>query len=621
VTWYKGIAKINLPRKAINNLSGLLLGILGTIVIFKDLILAGTYNVLWSSNYDTGLIYWIVNWGYHILFEETNPRNFWNANYYYPNLTTLAYTDSMLSLQMVFAPLRFLGVPSILALYLSLGATCVISCILTKYALDRTGYFSNLEAILITFSSIFCLSMISFFYHYQLFGFELALPFFLYLFLYLRDLKTSDLVAVCALFAVASCYSTYLAPILVAFTLFLAPPSVIWHLRKTGLRSIINRTGLKHLGIVLAFASVLYFVLFRPYIQVAHLFPAASLDEVSIYSANISSIINGYSIFSFWYAPFSHYPTGGWEFEYFPGYILLTGCLVFIGFFIYKAFILLKSKLVKSKLKTGFPPIEQETNLYPDEVKRHIPYSFILYISILFLLSIILSWGPYAKWNNQITAIKLPYYWLVNVLPGWNSVRAPGRLGMFIGLPLSVFLIFGVREFCPKPFIRTAITSLLLVGVFIESFPVFHVYPFSPDPEGIYAKVAKFNITNQPLLELPVVNTMNGADPILNIIKQLDGSTLHWGWLVTGYSSKTTKEQQNIFELEWQLQRHQTDIQPILTFAKKKHISYFLIHLDQYPPDLAKYWIDYKDNNKVCVLWEDNNTVFFRIGSSHCKES
>lgn len=87
--------------KALKPFSGLFVGILGTMILFKDLILARKYNVLWASDFDPGLMYWIVEWGYHIFFEEFNSTNFWNANSFYPNSNTLAYSDGVRSGQKI----------------------------------------------------------------------------------------------------------------------------------------------------------------------------------------------------------------------------------------------------------------------------------------------------------------------------------------------------------------------------------------------------------------------------------------------------------------------------------------------------------------------------------------
>lgn len=205
---------------------GAMIGLCGTTILFKDLILGGTLDVLWADNFDSRLIYWIVNWGYHILFEQRQPFGFWDANSFYPNTMTLAYSDSLLGMQLLFAPLRILGFSSLTSLYLTLAGFCVIGAILTEYALQRIGYFSSTERLLITFSAHFGLGVTSFLVHYQLFGFQLAPSFFLFLYLYLRDLKQKDLFILVFIFAVGISIAMYLAPMLLVLSIPICMPIV-----------------------------------------------------------------------------------------------------------------------------------------------------------------------------------------------------------------------------------------------------------------------------------------------------------------------------------------------------------------------------------------------------------
>jgi hypothetical protein len=607
-------------QTALERLLGVGIGILGTGILFKDLILSGSQSVLWASDYDTPLIYWIVSWGYHILFEELNPLNFWNANSFYPNTNSLAYSDSMLSAQITFAPLRAAGIPPLLALYLTLAATCIANCILTKLALDRIGGFSISEKALIIFGSHFILSVTSFYHHYQLFGFLLGIPFFLFLYLYLRDLKARYLVIASLIFAVGVCYATYLAPILVMFAFFLSIPMVIGHIRSSGLRPTIQKIDLKAFGGVVLLAIGVYVIQLKPYLDLARSFPKASIgavfSEASIYSANILSLFTGRSLYSHWYAPANGYPQGGWEFAYFPGYALLLGGL---GFIAYTLFVGLKrgsQRLVSKNHKTRLIQVDPP----PAERTGGIQGSFVLYTGILFTLILVLSWGPFVKWNNTVTNIRLPYYWIAQIFPGMRNIRTPGRLGMFLGPPLTIFTILFVRRLFSSQSIHSIASGLLLAAIIVESWPAFKVYPFSVDPDGLYAKIAQFQIARQALLELPVVDPDNRDGTIYRINKQLVGSTIHWADLVVGYGSKNSKELDRLLLLDWQLQKSsQVDTQPVVNFARKLQIPYFLIHLDQYSPEVAEAWIEFAQKSKVCVIWQAENTLLLLFSSSPCQ--
>src|SRR5450759_384042 len=129
--------------------TGILVGVLGVCILFRKLFIVSPEQILWADNFDSKLIYWIVNWGYHILFEARQPLNFWNANSFFPESQTLAYSDSILSIQLLFSPLRAIGFQPLQSLYLSLAGFTIAGCFFTERALRRLGIFSNLEVILI----------------------------------------------------------------------------------------------------------------------------------------------------------------------------------------------------------------------------------------------------------------------------------------------------------------------------------------------------------------------------------------------------------------------------------------------------------------------------------------
>ena len=188
---------------------------------------------------------------------------------------------------------------------------------------------------------------------------------------------------------------------------------------------------------------------------------------------------------------------------------------------------------------------------------------------------------------------------------------------MFLGLPLTIFTVLLIRNLLSSPTKRSIANILLLTTIMVESWPSFQVYPFSVDPDGLYSKISQFHVAQEPLLELPVVDPNNRDETIYRINKQLVGSTIHWAKLVIGYGARNSKELDRLLFLDWQLQKsEQVDIQPMVNFARKLKIPYFLIHLDQYPPDIAEAWAEFTQKSKVCVLWQDENTLFLLFSSS-----
>jgi hypothetical protein len=586
--------------------AGIPIGLLGVVILFKDLILTvirtGTLGVLWANDFDPRLIYWIVNWGYHVLFEEGQPLSFWNANSFYPNNMTLAYSDSLLSAQLLYAPLRMVGVPALASLYITLAGICLIGVTLTQCALDRTGYFSFVERVLIAFSAHFGLSVSGFLFHYQLFGFHLALPFFLFLYLYLRDLKRTDLLVTLFLFNVGVSFAMYLAPMLLALSIPMSIPLVAKQIKRLGANRLLQSIGIREVCIVASCTLVLYFVQVRPYIAVAQAFPKQwSFEETVIYSADLASIFTGFSKFSFWYGPEEYPSYGAWEYAYFPGFVLLSLSLLYWGF--------LSGVIVKRRIfALGQSRHSDQFQWKWFKGSKEIKYEFILYMTILFVSSIILSWGPFYKPNYSV---RLPFYYLSHVVFGLDDIRAPGRFGMFIGLPLATFSVAFFRLAVNSREKRKLISLLVLLLIIVESFPSFPTFPFTIDEKGIYKRVSEEIQPGTPLIELPV----SGKDHFETVkiaMEQLNGSTIHWGRLVVGYGSKTTSQYNDLVHLDSLIQQDLVDPREAIEFGARYNISCFLIHLNRYNSPVNEKWKRIFSEVGWSVLFENEDILFVK---------
>ncbi len=235
--------------------------------------------------------------------------------------------------------------------------------------------------------------------------------------------------------------------------------------------------------------------------------------------------------------------------------------------------------------------------------------SGILFLRLL-ITSIILSWGPMYKYNNNI---KLPYYYISRIMIGLESIRAPGRFGMFIGLPLSIFSISIIKIVIKKEYVRRIGGLVLFIAIVIEAFPKFPVYPFRIENESLYKKVAKEITPGTPILELPVFNG-DHMSTIRNVMDQLDGSTIHWGRLIVGYGSKTTHQYEKLLLLDNMVQNEKYLPIEIIKFAKRQKIPYILIHLDKYSKSVASNWINEFQNlgTKINYITEEDILVLLK---------
>lgn len=600
---------------------GFVIGILGSFILFNNLLRFRSEYALWADNFDSKFIFWTINWGYHILFESRSPLGFWNANSFYPHSTTLAYSDSLLSAQIFYAPLRLLGIPPLMSMYITFALVCITGCVLTGYALDRIGYFSSWENAFIIFSTHFSLSMIVFFVHYQLFGFQFAPSFFLFLYLYLRDFNLIDLLFACSILVIGVCFAIYLAPVLFTISIFLVVLFFLRWIFTSHLKINLKKIGFVGIFIMAGFSLLLYIVQIYPYISVSRQFPDQPLLDTARYSANIHSIIDGFSVNSLWYDP-GGYVIGEWEYVYFPGYILLVIGFLSVLLLIYRGLKLTGQRLKTTPKNENSRPQDSITNVISSFGKETENYTFfLLFISLLFVICIVLSWGPFFKWNYEVNQeIRLPFYFLEKFIPGLGNIRAPGRIGMLIGLPLAVFVITVGRMLTPSSGRRNILIILLLAGVIIESLPSFNVYKFRPNPDGLYHQIAELDLSETTLIELPVFDDGGHLDTIHQVLDQLVGSTYHWKRLFVGYGSKFTDEYFHLMRIDQEIQNYDTGPRRAVNFGKVYGVTTFLIHLDKYDQSIAESWLTFVSKNKVCVLFEREDTILFSVDPSLCEQ-
>ncbi len=119
--------------------AGIAVGLLGTVLLFHDLAGRDWSSTLWGGQYDPKFLYWTFQWVYHALFEQWDWLNLYNANQYFPHDNTLAFSDPMLSAMVLYAPLRWIGLAPLTAIYLTLMGICMVGSVLTDAALLRLG--------------------------------------------------------------------------------------------------------------------------------------------------------------------------------------------------------------------------------------------------------------------------------------------------------------------------------------------------------------------------------------------------------------------------------------------------------------------------------------------------
>ncbi|MBN8549654.1 MAG: hypothetical protein J0M12_10095 [Deltaproteobacteria bacterium] len=570
-------------------LIGLGVGALGVLLLFRALIGKDLSATLWADNYDARLLHWIAEWGYTSIVERRDPFNFWNAPSFYPHLKSLAASDSLLSAQIFYSPLRLLGLSSGAALYATLAAVSILGCVLSVLALRRIGSFSPLEIAVIAFVCHFGLSITAYFAHYQLFGFQLAAPFFLFWYLFLREWRARDLLTVAACFAFSVCFSTYLAPMLTVTALGTAIPS-LWRLHKQrAFGATLRSIGLRSLVGTIALGIFVFAVQLAPYRAFNSEESPKSLEESALYSAKPNSFLApAFGGNSYWYQPRGA-PTrfGDTERAFFPGFLISYSLVAFLFIWIAHAY------RWYGAAETVAPGIDQR---------------FLNYLAILLGLSIVLAFGPYLPF---LPALKFPFYFLTWIVPGLEHVRTPGRFGIFTALPAIIFSLCLLRTFFYSRHFSRVLAAFAL-GIVVETLPRFDTFPFHPDADGVYAQLKSNLPAGAAVIELPTTGG-DSLRTLLRVTDQLHGTLIHGGKIVLGYGASTTPEMEALNKLDLRIQRRKSRPADALLFGERLNVNYFIIRLNRYAPPVRERWLKLaREQKSVETLFADEKLLILR---------
>lgn len=572
-----------------SHLTGLLVGIIGVFILFRGLFLNLNSELLWADNFDPNLILWIVEWGYHIIAERGDWHNFWNANAFYPKLNSLAFSDSLLGLQLFYIPLRIIGNLSPLnSLYLALGCIVISGTSLTNLALLRLN-FSTTSRVLIIYIAHFSLPIAGYLPHYQLFGFQFAPPFFLYLYLFLKYLKSIDLLILSVIFSFATMVSTYFAPMGFLVACIITILSKFIYNEGILKKIIIFYKRINLVDVIILFAVflvflALFYIQIKPYLIFAKT-PIVDINwsEIELYSSRPWSILQP-AINSLIYPTFG-FSYGYWEKSYFPGLVILT--MAIIGLRI--------------------------------AIKKRFNNSLDRFMILLILTSLILSFGP--QFHNACffegRIIPLPYKFFAEFIPSISSIRSPGRFGMFLTLPLAIFFLIGYKNLLSrlnkfKIFNQYKLIKILylflLILVITDNLISYPIYEYTLPNKIYYSNVKKYIKEKEPLAVLPLVK--NGhLETIKNYMDQLNGSNIHHGWIISGYGAKSTSELSIAADLDRKFQIGEADFSELLDYFSSISINKVIIILDDYSEDkkiniltsISKFKIIYKEDNKLFI--------------------
>lgn len=507
-------------------LAGLLAGLLGNFIIFNALISNKLSGYYLGNDFDSKLIVWILEWGYHAI--RNYPLEFWSANQFFPHKNSLAYSDSLLAVQLFYFPLRSYGFDSISAMFASWILISMAASIFLSDALNRLNIFSNSEIFLIICFSSYTLSNTSFLAsHYQLFGILFAPAIFTYTYVAIKSKANEAVVIGVGLFVFSACVATYIIPMLLAlyFLVGLYYLNKYREIRSSGLVLLIGGFGYYVWIYLIIIIAALYIFQISPYLNLFNHLNPQDLNETHMYSARINSIVKNVSNYSYNYNQ-RDFDSGVWERSYFPGvFVLLVVVFGLIALF----------KKFNFELKIA-------------EVREFHVYAFIIFLSAM-----VLSLGPYL-YNGKSFKFYSIFYVLSNFIPGVENIRAPGRFGMFFGLFYGVSVVVLYRFLLQLLKIRKNFIICSIVAAFIyDASLVLNKFDAKYEDQELHKMLASYIKDKEPVIIFPIKKEGH-IETIKNIMDQMNGGFYHWGWNVVGYGSRNTPELNKIIDLDGKFQ-------------------------------------------------------------------
>lgn len=428
---------------------------------------------------------WNVAWVAHAL--TTDPLQLYDANIFYPNPNTLAYSEANLFAGALAAPVWLLSANPHAASNWTILCSFVFSFVLT-YALVRRLTGSVIGAFVAAMAFAFCPYVFAHTPHVQLlqtFGLPLGL---LALHAFVEQPRVSTAVRLGLALALAGLACGYYG----IFAGLMAALGVVWFGAADG-RLREGRYWLLATGA--ACVSVLVVApFFVPYLDVRAAGFERSLEEARLFSVRWRSYFASAQLFDRWMLAL----IGQWREVLFPGFlsILLSAMTVWIVFV---------------------------SKASPVRAANRRTVGFYL---VLTALAVWTSLGPDAGL----------YAVLHETVPVFEMIRAPARFGVLVTLALAVLAGIGAASLVATahPARRRLLVAALVVvsigGSIVGYLPLVDAPPVDP----VYARLA--GLPRGPVVELPYFSERHERHRHTEYMLM---STYHWQPLVNGYSDHT----------------------------------------------------------------------------------
>ncbi len=432
----------------------------------------GLHNAITKDDFDPLFSIWRLSWVAHQLPRD--PAHLFNGNIFYPEPTTLAYSDAMLAPALIAAPLLWLGVHPILVYNLMLLSAFVLSGA-AMFLLVRSQTGQTAPAFVAGF--VFAFLPYRFLHYLHL---ELQVTYWMPLCLWafhrtLRSGRYRDGLLTGACFAgqmLSSVYygiflATYLMP--VGAVLFVAA------------RRAAVFPSIRALAAGAALAAVLISPLVPPYLEARKLVGERSGEEIYFYSATPTNYLA---------APPENAMFGQRTAKWgSPERFLFQGITV---------------------------PVLAAVSLWPPLSATRVAYA------VGTALAFNVSLGIKGVGYERLRRAAFPY----------RGLRAPARMAIFVGFSLAVLcgqaLARSGRYWRTRP-AHAAVLVIVTSLIYVEYRSTPSLRTVARHPPAVYEALAAS--PGAVLLDLPVVSPDTLLEPTYMYF-----STFHWHPIVNGYS-------------------------------------------------------------------------------------
>jgi hypothetical protein len=479
-----------------------------------------------SSSPDSLLNAWALGWSFHILPRD--PLSLFDANIFFPRPDTLAYSEHLFGITVLFWPIFAATGNLVLTYNAALLASFVLSGI-GMYLLVREITGSRWAAL--ASGTIFLAAPYRFGHLLQLqlltfqwfpFAFWCALRF-------LREGRRRQLagIVVFSLLQALSCnyYLLYLALAVMLFALALGVYG----------RELLSRRKvlLLSLGAASVFALCLPFLL--PYARNRARGFYRRYEDVVLYSASLRDYASP--------SRFNHPP--------------------------YESFLPSQSRSEKALLP-GFGALALAfVGVFKGRGRDRLVWFFCIVLSAT---AVVLSLGPELRWGSAL--LPLPYRFFYRHVPGFDGIRVPARISVLALFGIAVLAGLGASVLVSKwkrPF------AIAVLGLLLWEYRTYTLE--SAFPEAPSASAAHLWLAGQRAEGAVLVLPIHEGREILRESLAMYDSTVHFQPLVNGYSGWWPND---YWELVGRL-RHFPTARSVRFLQERAPVRYVVVHYDRIP--------------------------------------